>query len=137
MEVTIVNFQFFSGTAKTTVSLLSIAVIGLFSPLAIAQEELPIVESEVERLEEITIPQGTVQEIEVIEHVNSSNYSFAVGNVLRDDAENETFYLQLDSEQKYILFGRELNIYPHFENWLNLNHGEGPRGYVSLPIILF
>ena len=144
------DLQFFSVTGKTTVSLLSIAAIGLLPSAAIAQEELPTIESEVERLEEITIPQGTVEQLEGIGSRNSDNYSFAIGGNLSDDADNETFYLNLDYGQKdrryppspddpdsYYLFGRKLIIHTHFDDWLTLNHGEGPRGYVALPIILF
>ena len=146
MEVTIVDFQFFSGMGKTTVSLLSLAVIGLFSPTAIAQEEF----TTVERLKEITIPQGTVQQLEGVEARNADNFSFAVGGSFSDDADNETFYLDLDyrpedrryppspkDPDSYYLFGRKLIIQTHFDDWLTLNHGEGPRGYVALPIILF
>ena len=151
------DFPFFNGSNKTTVSLLSIAVIGLLSPTAIAQiaqEELPPVEVEVERLEQITMPQGTVEQLEGVEPRNSDNSSFAVGGILRDDADSERFYLGLDyrrkdyffgnnvdwyvdSEQDYYFFGRKLRIQTHFDDWLTLNHGEGPRGHISIPIILF
>ncbi len=146
MEVTIVDFQFFSGMGKTTVSLLSLAVIGLCSPTAIAQEEFPTVQ----RLKEITIPQGTVEQLEETEPRNSDNFFFGVGGSLSDDADDETFYLDLDygrearryppsldDPDSYYLFGRKLIVRTHFDDWLTLNHGEGPRGYVALPIILF
>lgn len=142
--------QLFRRTAKTTVGLLSLTVIGLCAPATIAQEEIPTVE----RLNEITIPQGTVEQLAEIESRNSHNSSFAIGGTLPENTENETFELNLDSKQKYYffgrkidwyvdseqnyyLFGRRLGIHPHFEDWLTLNHGEGPRGYVALPIILF
>ncbi len=151
------DFLFFSGSNKTTVSLLLIAVIGLLSPAATAQilqEELPPVEVEVERLEEVTIPQGTVDQLEGIGPTNSSNYYFGAGGVLPDDANNERLRVSLDyrrkdyffgsdvdwyvdSEQDYYFFGRKLRIQTHFDDWLTLNHGEGPRGYIAIPIILF
>lgn len=132
------NSQGSRNQTQIAISVIFLATFGLFSPIAMAQEEFTTTEGTVQRLEEVTIPQGTIQQLDEIESRNLQNSSFAIGGKYKPASENERFVLELDSEPTYSFFGLvDVEVHPHFEDWLALNHGEGPRGRVAIPIIQF
>ena len=132
------DVPYFRNQPQIGISFFFFVIFGLFSPMAMAQEEFTPAEGKIQRLEEVPIPQGTIQQLDEIESINWQNSSFAIGGTYKEGSENEIVVLELDSEPKYDFFGLvEVEVHPHFEDWLALNHGEGPRGRVSLPIIQF
>ena len=149
MEVTIVDYQFIRGTLKTTVSLLLMVIVGLLSPKTMAQEEVPTTEGTVQRLEEVPIPSGTVQQLEGVDTRNLSESPWSVGGSLDDDPENYSFSLDLDYKfnegdkppfnygSTFDVWDLGVRVYPTGENWLSLNQGLAPRGYVEIPLIRF
>ena len=149
MEVTIVDYQFIRGMLKTTVSLLLIGIVGLLSPKAMAQKEVLSTEGTVQRLEEVPIPKGTIQQLEGFENKTSSESPWSVGGNLNDDSENDSFSLDLgytfnegnkppfNYDPKFDVWNLGLKVYPTGENWLSLNQGLAPRGYVAIPLIRF
>ena len=132
------DFPYFRNQPQIAIGVLLLATFGSFAPVAMAQENFPPAEGTVQRLEEVPIPQGTIQQLDEIESRNVKNSSFSIGGNFKESSENERFVLDLDSEPTYSFFGLvDVEVHPHFEDWLTLNHGEGPRGRVAIPIIQF
>ncbi|ELS05286.1 hypothetical protein Xen7305DRAFT_00050290 [Xenococcus sp. PCC 7305] len=127
-------------TGRITVGLLTIAVLAHFNPKVIAQEVNITNEDEVQRLDEVIIPQGTIQQLDKTQPKNWGTPSFGVGGGFEGD-DNSIYldleYLESDSEPQYYFFGRQVTVHPHFEDWLSLNQGEAPRGYITIPIVQF
>ncbi len=131
------NSQFFRSTVKTTASLLLMGVAGLWATTAMAQEKVPTTEGTVQQLEDITIPQGTIQQLEGVEARTLSESPWAVGGDLNNDSEIDSAYLELDYESKYSIFGLEVRVHPHSEDWFHLNYGDSARGYSEIVLVRF
>ncbi len=129
--------QFFSSTVKTTVSLVLMGLAGLSTTPAMAQEDVPTTEGQVQQLEEVIIPKGTIQQLEGVEARTVSESPWAVGGDFNNDSEIDPAYLDLDYEAKYSIFGLEVRVNPHSEDWVHLNHGDGTRGYSEIVLVRF
>ena len=154
-----------SSTCKATVISLLIAMVGLLSPKVSAQEAVSNTDGTVQRLEDITIYNSTVQQLVEVGELTSTQSPWSVGGVIDENLANDTFIFnvnrqnyELDDYQgkrddprqpydnppkpphypaKYNIFGLDLSIRPNSEDWDRLNHGEGPRGYVAISFIRF
>ena len=125
--------QFIRGRLKTTVGLLLMVIVGLLSPRAMAQEEVPTTEGKVQRLEEVPIPSGTVQQLEGVDD-DSENYSFSLD---LDYKFNEGDRPPFNYDPTFDVWNLGLRVYPTGENWFSLNRGLTPRGHVAIPLIRF